>query len=147
MRIALACDHAGYRYKEEIKKLLAAKGHECRDFGAFSEEPVDYPAFIRPAAEAVARGECERAVVLGGSGNGEAIVSNRIPGVRCTVAWSLESARLGRAHNDANVLSIGQRMVDRDTALGIVETFLATPFDGGRHARRVAAIDRIAPVE
>ncbi|HNR99755.1 MAG TPA: RpiB/LacA/LacB family sugar-phosphate isomerase [Planctomycetota bacterium] len=145
MRIALACDHAGYRYKEEIKKFLAAKGHECRDFGAFSEDPVDYPAFIRPAAEAVARGECERAIVLGGSGNGEAIVSNRVPGIRCAVAWSLESARLGRAHNDANAVSIGQRLVDAQTALGIVETFLTTPFDGGRHARRVAAIDLAAP--
>ncbi len=144
MKIALACDHAGYRYKEEIKEFLAGRGHECRDFGTFSEDPVDYPRFIRPAAEAVARGECERAVVLGGSGNGEAIVSNRIPGVRCTVAWSLESARLGRAHNDANVLSIGQRLVDLQTALGIVETWLATPFDGGRHARRVEAIDRAA---
>ena len=99
MRIALACDHAGYRYKEEIKKFLAAKGHECRDFGAFSEDPVDYPAFIRPAAEAVARGECERAIVLGGSGNGEAIVSNRVPGIRCAVAWDAPTTMRPRSRS------------------------------------------------
>ncbi len=144
MKIALGCDHAGYRYKEEIKQMLVRGGHEVRDFGTHSEERVDYPRFIWAAARAVADGECERGIVLGGSGNGEAIVSNRIPGIRCTIAWSLESARLGRAHNDANMLSIGQRMMDLPTALAIVGTWLATPFDGGRHTRRVEEIDELA---
>src|SRR6266849_10699046 len=111
MKIAIASDHAGFRYKELIKATLAAAGHEVHDLGTHSTEPVDYPAFIRPAALAVARGECERGVVLGGSGNGEAITANRVRGVRCALCWNLESARLGRQHNDANVISIGQRMV------------------------------------
>ena len=141
MKIAIGADHAGYRYKEEIKEFLGKRGHECEDFGTDSEEAVDYPLYIRPVAEAVAGGRCERGIVLGGSGNGEAIVSNRIPGIRCTIAWDLRSARLGRAHNDSNVLSIGQRMVSLKTALEIVDTWLTTPFDGGRHTRRIELID------
>src|SRR5712671_891054 len=101
MKIAVASDHAGFRYKELIKATLAAEGHEVRDFGTHSAEPVDYPEFIRPAALAVANGECERGVVLGGSGNGEAIVANRIRGVRCALCWNLESAKLARQHNNA----------------------------------------------
>src|ERR1044071_2225158 len=120
MRIALGSDHAGFRYKELIKARLAAQGHEVRDFGTHSTDPVDYPLFIRPAAEAVARGECERGIVLGGSGNGEAMAANRIRGVRCALCWNEESARFGRQHNDANVLSVGQRMVSIDLALSIV---------------------------
>ena len=141
MKIALASDHAGYRYKEMIKRYLDESGHECRDFGTDSEDAVDYPRVIRPAAEAVAAGECERGIVLGGSGNGEAIVSNRIPGIRCTIAWDLESARLGRAHNNANVLAIGERMVSAELCLKIVAIWLETPFDGGRHERRIRQID------
>src|SRR5687767_9205400 len=105
MRIAIGSDHAGFRYKELIKVYLTTLGHEVRDFGTHSTEPVDYPVFIRPVAEAVARGEFERGIVLGGSGNGEAIVANRIPCVRCGLAWNIEAARLTRAHNDANVLA------------------------------------------
>jgi ribose 5-phosphate isomerase B len=97
--------------------------------------------FIRPTAEAVAHGDCERGVVLGGSGNGEAIVANRIKGVRCALCWNLESARLGRQHNNANVISIGQRMVNLETALEIVKVWLTTPFEGGRHQRRIDLID------
>lgn len=141
MKIALGCDHAGFRHKEAIKRLLTDLGHEVRDFGAFSEEPVDYPLFVRPAAEAVAKGECDRAVVLGGSGNGEAIVANRVRGVRCALCWNLESARLGRLHNNANAISIGQRMVDLQTALEIVRVWLETPFEGGRHQHRIELID------
>src|SRR3954467_7107493 len=106
MKIALGTDHAGFHHKEKVKALLVELGHEVHDFGTHSEEPVDYPLFIRPAAEAVVRGECERGIVLGGSGNGEAITANRLKGVRCTLCWNVESARLGRAHNDANCLSI-----------------------------------------
>jgi ribose 5-phosphate isomerase B len=145
MRIAIASDHAGFAYKQLIAAELERAGHEVVDFGTDSAEPVDYPAFIRPAAEAVAAGECERGVVLGGSGNGEAMVANRVPGVRCALCWSMESAELGRRHNDANVISIGQRMVSEELALAIVRTWLETPFDGGRHARRIAQIDG-APV-
>jgi len=141
MKIALGSDHAGFRYKEEIKRWLTARGHEVRDFGTDSEAPVDYPLFIRPAAEAVASGLCERAIVLGGSGNGEAMAANRIKGVRCALCWNAETARLGRQHNDANALSIGERMIPLATALEIVEIWLDTPFEGGRHLRRIQLLD------
>src|SRR5216684_8679331 len=141
MKIALGSDHAGFDYKEQIKALLQELGHEVRDCGTFSRERVDYPVFIRPAAEAVARGECERGVVLGGSGNGEAIVSNKVHGVRCALCWNLETARLAREHNDSNVLSLGQRMMPEELALEIVKIWLDTPFAGGRHARRIALIE------
>ena len=141
MRIAIGSDHAGYAYKTRLVTLLGELGHEVVDLGTHSTEAVDYPVFIRPVALAVARGEVERGIVLGGSGNGEAIVANRVPGVRCALCWSVESARLSREHNDANVLSIGERLVPWDTVRAIVETWLVTPFEGGRHARRIAQID------
>ncbi|HVE79714.1 MAG TPA: ribose 5-phosphate isomerase B [Gemmatimonadaceae bacterium] len=141
MKIALASDHAGYRYKERLKAMLAARGHEVVDFGTASPESVDYPTFIRPAAYAVARGDCERGIVLGGSGNGEAMVANRVRGVRCAVCWNVESARLSRAHNDANVMSLGERMIPEEELEGILEVWLGTEFEGGRHLRRVQAID------
>lgn len=141
MRIAVAADHAGYRYKEAIKERLSSSGHDVVDFGTDSEQAVDYPRFIRPAAEAVARGECERAVVLGGSGNGEAMVANRVAGVRCALCWDETTARLARQHNDANGVSLGQRLISLETALRIVEVWLETPFEGGRHVRRVRMID------
>ena len=141
MRIAVGSDHAGFEYKERIRAFLAARGHEVADMGTFSPEPVDYPPFIRNVAEAVARGEHDRGVVLGGSGNGEAIVANRVRGIRCAVCWNRETARLARAHNDANVISLGQRLIPENELLPIVETWLETPFDGGRHARRIALID------
>src|SRR6185295_14041399 len=133
MSIALASDHAGLRYKTLVAELLRAAGHEVVDFGTESEEPVDYPDFIRKAALAVAAGDCERGIVFGGSGNGEAIAANRVPKVRCIIGWNIESARLGRAHNDANMLSIGQRLVAEDQLGPIITTWLTTPFEGGRH--------------
>jgi ribose 5-phosphate isomerase B len=141
MRIGIGSDHAGFRYKELIKTDLIARGHEVVDFGTTSEEPVDYPLFIRPVALAVASGSVDRGIVLGGSGNGEAIVANRVRGVRCALCWSVESARLARAHNDANVLSLGERMISPGDALSIVDVWLTTAFAGGRHARRIAMID------
>lgn len=141
MRVAIGSDHAGFEYKEKIKALLTSLGHEVRDFGTSSTEPVDYPLFIRPTAQAVASGECERGIVLGGSGNGEAIVANKVHGVRCALCWSLETAKLAREHNDSNVLSLGQRMIPEDLALEIVKTWLVTPFEGGRHIRRIAEIE------
>jgi ribose 5-phosphate isomerase B len=141
MKIAIGSDHAGFRLKEKIKELLQSLGHGATDFGTYSEEPVDYPLYIRPVAEAVARGEFERGIVLGGSGNGEAIVSNRLKGIRCAVCWSVESARLASWHNQANLISIGQRLVEPETALEIVRVWLKTPFEGGRHQRRIELID------
>jgi len=141
MKIALASDHAGYDYKEAIQLWLERHGHQVRDFGTFTVEPCDYPDFIRPAAEAVARGEYQRGIVLGGSGNGEAMVANKVRGVRCALCWNEESARLSRQHNDANVLSLGQRLIPRDLALRIVEIWLATPFDSGRHIARIQKIE------
>jgi ribose 5-phosphate isomerase B len=141
MKIGIGSDHAGFEYKEQIRAHLQSLGHEVRDFGTNSEEPVDYPLFIRPVAEAVARGECERGIVLGGSGNGEAITANRVKGIRCALCWNLKSARLGRHHNNANMISLGERMISLKTALEIVDIWLATPFDGGRHQRRIDEID------
>jgi ribose 5-phosphate isomerase B len=141
MKIGIGSDHAGFQYKERIREYLHKLGHEVRDFGTYSETPVDYPLFIRPVAEAVAAGECERGIVLGGSGNGEAMVANRVRKVRCALCWNVESARLGRQHNNANVISLGERMMPIETALQIVQTWLDTPFEGGRHQRRIEMID------
>ena len=141
MHLAIGSDHAGYRYKELIQQHLTAAGHQVTDLGTDSTEPVDYPLFIRPVAEAVAAGRAERGIVLGGSGNGEAIVANRVKGIRCALCWNTESARLGRAHNDANMISLGERMIAEADLMAIVDTWLSTPFDGGRHARRIAEID------
>ena len=142
MKIAIGSDHAGFPYKEEISRHLHAAGHEVIDKGTYvAEPPSDYPVFCHAAAEAVATGEAERAIVLGGSGNGEAIVANRVRGVRCALCWNVETAKLGRQHNDANCLSIGERMVDLPTAIQIVDVWLETPFAGGRHAHRIAMID------
>jgi ribose 5-phosphate isomerase B len=141
MRIAIGSDHAGFQYKGKIKEFLEGLGHSVTDLGTYSEEPVDYPLFIRPVAEAVARGEVDRGIVLGGSGNGEAIVANRAKGIRCALCWNADSARLGRQHNDANMLSLGQRMMSLETALQIVRIWLETPFEGGRHQRRIDLID------
>jgi ribose 5-phosphate isomerase B len=139
--IAIGSDHAGYSYKEAIKARLAAAGHVVRDFGTDSATPCDYPDVIRPVAEAVARGEFEYGIVLGGSGNGEAIVANRVRGIRCGVCWNEQTAIWNRAHNDGNVLSIGARTVSEELALRIVQVWLATPFEGGRHLRRIRKID------
>jgi ribose 5-phosphate isomerase B len=141
MKIAIASDHAGFVYKERIRGYLADLGHEVEDFGTYSPESCDYPDFIRPAAQAVADGRAQRGIVLGGSGNGEAIVSNRVPGVRCAIAWDLRSARYSREHNDANVLSLGQRMLAYEEVTEILDLWLATPFEGGRHQRRIEKID------
>jgi ribose 5-phosphate isomerase B len=141
MKIAIASDHAGFKYKEKIKIFLAKSGHDIHDFGTTNEVPVDYPDFIRPAAEAVASGYCERGIILGGSGNGEAMVANKVRGVRCALCWSEQTARWAREHNDANMLSIGERTIDEETAIAVVRTWLETPFEGGRHIARIAKIE------
>ena len=142
MKIAIGADHAGFRYKEILKGLLAERGHQVIDFGTNSEAAVDYPIFMRPVAEAVAKRECDRGIVLGGSGNGEAIVANRVRGIRCTVAWNIESARVGRSHNDSNILSLGQRFVLEAELPALLDAWLDTPFEGGRHQRRIDLIDK-----
>jgi ribose 5-phosphate isomerase B len=141
MKLAIGSDHAGFAYKEAIKAMLAASGHTVGDFGTSSEAPVDYPDFVRPVAEAVARGEFERGIVLGGSGNGEAMVANRICGIRCGVCWNERVAVWNRSHNDANMLSLGQRTITESEALAIVRVWLVTPFEGGRHIVRIRKID------
>src|SRR5579864_5356249 len=140
MKIAIASDHAGFTYKEKIKIFLGGLGHDVHDFGTTSQSPVDYPDFIRPAAEAVAQGACERGIVLGGSGNGEAMVANKVHGIRCALCWSEQTAKWAREHNDANMLSMGERTIDENMAIAIVRTWLETPFEGGRHIARVAKI-------
>jgi len=143
MKIAIASDHAGFLYKTLISKHLERGGHEVIDFGTSSSERVDYPDFIRLAAAAVASGSCERGVVLGGSGNGEAMAANRHRGVRCALCWSDESARLARSHNDANMISLGERMLSEEAALRIVDLWLTTPFEGGRHVPRIKKLDAL----
>ncbi len=139
--IALGTDHAGYAYKEAVKAMLIERGCEVHDFGAFDDTSSDYPDFVRPAAEAVAVGFCDGGVVFGGSGNGEAIVANKVVGVRCAVCWSAWTAEMAALHNDANCISIGSRTVTQDEALAIVETWLKTEFEGGRHLRRIEKIE------
>jgi ribose 5-phosphate isomerase B len=141
MRIAIGTDHKGFRYKELIKLRLSSMGHEIRDFGTNSEVQADYPLYVRPAAEAVGSGSCDRGIVLGASGNGEAMVANRVRGVRCALCWNEETARLARAHNDSNVLSLGASFLSEKEVLVIVDVWMRTPFEGGRHQRRVEMID------
>src|SRR4029078_2254109 len=126
MLIGIGSDHAGFQYKEALRRYLQTLGHMVKDFGTFSTEPTDYPLYIRPRAEAVARGECDRGIVLGGSGNGEAIVANRGRGTGATVAWSVDSAHAGRAHNDSNVLALGERFIAEGELLGILDEWLNT---------------------
>jgi ribose 5-phosphate isomerase B len=145
MRVAVGSDHAGFEYKQLILGHLAKLGHEAADFGTGSTEPVDYPDFIVPVARAVVRGEYDRGIVLGGSGNGEAMAANKVRGVRCALCWNETTAELSRRHNDANVLSLGQRMISADEALAIVTRWLETSFEGGRHVARIKKLDAIEP--
>jgi ribose 5-phosphate isomerase B len=140
VRVAIGSDHAGFVLKRLLCRELEEMGIEYRDFGTHDEEPVDYPDFIAPVARAVARGEYDRGVVLGGSGTGEAIVANKIRGIRCVQAATAEVARLGREHNDANVLSLGARVTTAEVAEACLRAFLEGQFEGGRHVRRVAKI-------
>jgi ribose 5-phosphate isomerase B len=144
MRVALATDHAGLPLKEPIADWLRDAGHEVVDFGTDSADPVDYPDVIAPAARAVASGDCERGIVLGGSGTGEQIVANKVRGIRCVEAADPVTARLGREHNDANVLAMGARIIGREVALACVAAFMSGEFQGGRHSRRV---DKISALE
>lgn len=139
--IAIGSDHAGFAYKGKIIAMLLAEGHTVKDMGTHTDESCDYPDFIYPVARAVAAGKFERGIVLGGSGNGEAITANRVKGVRCGLCWNEQVAIWNRSHNDANVLSIGERTISADEALHIVKVWLATEFEGDRHIRRINKID------
>lgn len=145
MRIGIGSDHAGFEYKQLILDDLRQLGHDGKDFGTHSSDPVDYPDFIVPVARAVVAGECERGIVLGGSGNGEAMAANKVHGIRCALCWNETTAELSRRHNDANVLSLGQRMIEPELALKIVRRWLETPFEGGRHEARIRKLDKIQP--
>jgi ribose 5-phosphate isomerase B len=142
MKISLGSDHAGFEYKQAIADMLRAQGHEVIDCGTHSAESTDYPLWCIPAAEKVAKGEAEKGIVFGGSGNGEAIAANKVKGIRCAIAWSDDTARLGSEHNNANVLSIGERMVSLETAKRLVGIWLSTPFEGGRHLKRIEELSR-----
>ena len=143
LRFALGTDHAGYIFKEAIKDHLHNLGHETKDFGTFSEDSVDYPEFVLPAAKAVADSLVDYAIVLGGSGNGEAIAANKIKGIRCAVCWSVETAKLAKEHNNANVIAIGERQITKDLAIEIIDVWLSSEFQGERHARRIQMLDSL----
>ena len=143
MRVAIGTDHAGFPLKAPIVEWLRSHGHEPVDFGTDDEEPVDYPDFIAPAARAVAAGECDLGVALGGSGTGEQIAANKIRGIRCVQASDPVVARLAREHNDANMIAMGERIVGVAVALGCIEAFLEARFEGGRHVARIEKIARL----
>ena len=147
MKIALGADHAGFPLKTLFIERLKAAGHEILDQGTDSEEPVDYPPFCAAAARAVVRGDADRGIVMGGSGQGEAIAANKVHGARAALCNDLFTAKLGRLHNDANVLAIGARIVAPQLAYEILQIFLDTPFEGGRHVPRLAQVAAIEQEE
>ena len=144
MKIAIACDHGGLNLKNEVIKYLKEKGYEYKDFGTNSFDSCDYPDFALPASEAVASGECEKGIIICSTGIGVSMVANKVPGVRCAHCHDSYCAEFTRRHNDANVLAMGEKVVGTGYALKIVETFLTTEFEGGRHSRRV---DKITAIE
>jgi ribose 5-phosphate isomerase B len=139
--IALASDHGGYEYKERIKQLLDALGFAWRDFGTISDESVDYPDYAHTAAAAIVRGECERGIFVCGTGIGISLAANRHRGIRAAACQIVEAARMSRLHNDANVLAIGERLISWETADEMIRVWLETPFEGGRHQRRIDKIE------
>ena len=149
MKVALASDHAGFQLKETVKEYLASQKHEFDDFGTHSEESVDYPDYGFPATEAVARGECDLGILVCGSGIGMSMLANRVSGIRAALCTSVQMAEFSRTHNDANVLVLGERITDKEMALKIVKVWLSTPFEGGRHQRRldkIAAYEKVQPL-
>lgn len=141
--IALACDHAALEMKQMIKNLLNEMGLEYHDYGTFTEDSCDYPIFAARAAGAVANGECDRGIVICGTGIGMSIAANKVKGVRCALCGDVYSAEMTRRHNDSNVLALGARVTGIEVARLIAKTWLSTEFEGGRHARRVDLITKI----
>ncbi len=144
MKIAVASDHAGYLLKQAVSEHLEASGHEVLDLGTNSEAPVDYPGYCASCARAVVRGEADLGVVIGGSGQGEQIAANKVHGARAALCHDEYTARLARQHNNANVLSIGARVVAETLALVILDVFITTSFEGGRHQPR---LEQVADIE
>jgi ribose 5-phosphate isomerase B len=147
MRVAIGSDHAGFALKGELCSLLDELRVEYRDFGTFSSDAVDYPDFVAPVARAVSRGDYERGIVIGGSGTGEAIVANKVRGIRCVQATNPVVARLAREHNDANVIAFGARIIGTEVAKACLREFLASEFTGGRHVARLEKLARIEAEE
>ena len=145
MKISLGCDHGGYALKEHIKAYLESKGHEVTDCGTYSTDSCDYPIFGEAAARKVQSGECERGIVICTTGIGISIAANKVKGIRCCACSDCYSAEMSRVHNDANMLALGAGITGPNLAKRIVETFLNTEFEGGRHARRVGLLDAIEP--
>jgi ribose 5-phosphate isomerase B len=145
MKIALGTDHAGYSLKESIKAYLEALGHEVMDYGCYSEESVHYPIYVQYAAKAVALGLCDAGVVFGGSGNGETIAANKVKGIRCALCWNEETGRLAKEHNNANVISMGGRVVTEADAKNAVKAWLKSKFAGGRHQIRLSMLEEDLP--
>ncbi len=144
MKISIASDHAGFEYKSALIQFLKSEGHDIIDFGTESNDSVDYPDFIKPAANSVAENKTDVGIVLGGSGNGEAMAANKVKGIRCAVCWNIDSATLAKKHNNANMISIGQRMVTAEMAVKIVNAWLNADFEGGRHIERINKIEKEA---
>ncbi|MDD2190272.1 MAG: ribose 5-phosphate isomerase B [Eubacteriales bacterium] len=141
MKIALAADHGGFELKEKVKAYLQDKDHDVLDLGCNTDESVDYPSYGKACGEAVASGEAERGIVICGTGIGISIAANKVKGIRCALCTSLFMAEMSRKHNDSNILSLGGRILEHDFALNIVEVWLSTEFEGGRHQRRVDLLD------
>lgn len=139
-KIAIAGDHAGFEMKEKVKAMLEREGYEVKDYGTYSSESCDYPDYAHRLGKAIDAGDEERGIVICGTGNGVQMTANKYRGVRCALCWTPEIAKLARQHNDANVLSMPARFIDEATAMEILHVFLSTPFEGGRHARRVEKI-------
>ena len=143
MKIAIASDHGGFALKQNVMMYLEAEGHEVSDLGCYSEESVDYPQFGRTCAQAVARHQADRGIVICGSGIGISIAANKVKGIRCALCTSVEMAKLSRQHNDANMLAMGGRLTELPDALDIVRAWLTTEFEGGRHERRVGQLNEM----
>ncbi|MCF0212112.1 MAG: ribose 5-phosphate isomerase B [Bacteroidales bacterium] len=141
--IPMACDHAGFELKQKVKAYLESKGFEVKDFGTYSTDSCDYPDYAHQLGAAIEKGDYKRGIVICGSGNGVQMTANKYPHVRCALCWIEEIAALARQHNDANVLSMPARFIDEATAMQIVEAFISTPFEGGRHQRRVEKISQL----
>ena len=141
--IPIASDHAGYELKNKVIEYLKSKDFDVKDYGTFSSDSVEYPDYAHQVGSAINKGEYKRGIVICGSGNGVQMTVNKYPNVRCALCWNEEIASLARQHNDANIISLPARFIDEDTALRIVDIYLNTPFEGGRHQRRVEKIDKL----
>lgn len=147
MKIALGCDHAGWEMKEDLKLLLERQGHQVKDFGTDSQDPVDYPDYVLPVAKAIAKGDLERGILICRTGIGSSIVANKVSGIRAALCHNTHAAQMSRSHNDANILCLGGQVIDKQLAHRIVEVWLNTSFSGGRHTNRLKKIEVIEKQE